>query len=98
MAAPQPQTDVRESFLELYRELFSHVAYLETVVERLVHKQRVDRAMLENHLAQMIASLSIQQKKYSKLRVTKRLRRDHPDFFRNEMLKVSKVVKGQLAV
>ena len=90
-------SDVRESFLELYRELFSHVSYLEVVIERLVHGQRVERAMLENHLAQMIASISVSQKKFAKPRVVKRLKKDHPDYFRNEMLRVSKVIKGQLS-
>jgi hypothetical protein len=91
-------SDVRESFLELYRELFSHVSYLEVVIERLVHGQHVDRTMLENHLAQMIASISVSQKKHAKPRSAKRVRKDHPDYFRNEMLRVSKVIKGQLAV
>ena len=91
-------SDVRESFLELYRELFSHVSYLEVVIERLVHGQRVERPMLESHLAQMIASISVSQKKFARPRVTKRLRKDHPDYFRNEMLRVSKVIKGQLSV
>jgi hypothetical protein len=91
-------SDVRESFLELYRELFSHVSFLEMVIERLVHEQHVDRIGLENHLAQMIASLSVNQKKHSHPRTLKRVRRTHPDYFRNEMLKVSKVIKGQLAV
>jgi hypothetical protein len=90
--------DVRESFLELYRELFSHVSYLEVVIERLVHGQHVERAMLENHLAQMIASIAVNMKKFSKPRVTKKLRKDHPEYFRNEMLRVSKVIKGQLSV
>ncbi len=91
-------SDVRESFLELYRELFSHVSYLEVVIERLVHGQRVERPMLESHLAQMIASISVGQKKFARPRVVKRLRKDHPDYFRNEMLRVSKVIKGQLSV
>jgi hypothetical protein len=91
-------SDVRENFLELYRELFSHVSYLEVVIERLVHGQHVDRTLLENHLAQMIASISVSQKKYTKPRVVKRVRKDHPDYFRNEMLRVSKVIKGQLSV
>ena len=97
MAIPQ-NSDVRESFLELYRELFSHVSYLEVVIERLVHGQHVERAMLENHLAQMIASIAVNLKKYSKPRVTKKLRKDNPEYFRNEMLRVSKVIKGQLSV
>jgi hypothetical protein len=91
-------SDVRESFLELYRELFSHVSYLEVIIERLVHGQHVDRPMLENHLAQMIASIAVSQKKYARPRVLKKLRKDHPDYFRNEMLRVSKVIKGQLSV
>lgn len=91
-------SDVRESFLELYRELFSHVSYLEVIIERLVHGQHVDRPMLENHLAQMIASIAVGQKKYTRPRILKRLRKDHPDYFRNEMLRVSKVIKGQLSV
>jgi len=98
MTNPQSNSDVRENFLELYRDLFSHVAYLEVAIERLLHRQHVDRALLENHLAQMIASLAVNQKKYLKVRVVKRLRRDHPDYFRNEMLRVSKVIKGQLSV
>jgi len=91
-------SDVRESFLELYRELFSHVSFLEVVIERLVHGQHVDRTGLENHLAQMIAAISVNEKKYTHPRTLKRVRKNHPDYFRNEMLKVSKVVKGQLAV
>lgn len=91
-------SDVRESFLELYRELFSHVSFLEVVIERLVHGQHVDRPMLENHLAQMIANIALSEKKWSKPRAPKRLRRDHPDYFRMEMLRVSKVIKGQLSV
>ncbi len=92
---PSQDSDVREGFLELYRELFSHVSYLEVVIERLVHGQHVERAMLENHLAQMIASIAVSQKKYTKPRTVKRVRKDHPDYFRNEMLRVSKVIKGQ---
>ncbi len=95
---PSQDSDAREDFLELYRELFSHVSYLEVVIERLVHGQHVDRAMLENNLAQMIASIAVHQKKYSKPRTVKRVRKDHPDYFRNEMLRVSKVIKGQLSV
>lgn len=91
-------SDVRESFLELYRELFSHVSYLEVVIERLVHGQHVDKPMLENHLAQMIASIAVGQKKFTRPKILKRLRKDHPDYFRNEMLRVSKVIKGQLSV
>jgi len=91
-------SDVRESFLELYRELFSHVSYLEVVIERLVHGQRVERPMLESHLVQMIASISVSQKKFARPRTAKRVRKDHPDYFRNEMLRVSKVIKGQLSV
>jgi hypothetical protein len=91
-------SDVRESFLELYRELFSHVSFLEVMIERLVQAERVDRPMLENHLAQMIAALSLNQKKYVHPKVWKKVRRTHPDYFRNEMLRVSKVIKGQLVV
>ena len=91
-------SDVRESFLELYRELFSHVSYLEVLIERLVHGQHVDRAMLENHLTQMIAAISVHQKKFAKPKTIRKVRKDHPDYFRNEMLKVSKVIKGQLSV
>ena len=54
--------------------------------------------MLESHLAQMIASISLSQKKFSRPRAAKRVRKDHPDYFRNEMLRVSKVIKGQLSV
>ncbi|HVM33341.1 MAG TPA: hypothetical protein VMU88_09430 [bacterium] len=90
--------DTRENFLELYRELFSHVSFLETSIERLIHSQRVDRAMLENHLAQMIATIAMGQKKFLKPRTSKRLRKDHPDYFHNQMVKVSKVIKGQLSV
>ena len=97
MALPQG-TDVRESFLDLYRELFSHLSYLEVVIERLVHGQHVDRPMLENHLAQMIASIAVSQKKFAKPGTAKKVKRDHPDYFRNEMLRVSKVIKGQLSV
>ena len=91
-------SDVRESFLELYRELFSHVSFLEVVIERLVHGQHVDRPMLENHLAQMIAGIALHEKKWAKPRLPKRVRKDHPEYFRNEMLRVSKVIKGQLSV
>ncbi|HVZ81080.1 MAG TPA: hypothetical protein VHE12_09865 [bacterium] len=91
-------SDVRESFLELYRELFSHVSFLEVVIERLVHGQHVDRPMLENHLAQMIAGIALHEKKWTKPRLPKRVRKDHPEYFRNEMLRVSKVIKGQLSV
>jgi hypothetical protein len=92
------EDDTRENFLELYRELFSHVSFMETAIERLIHGQRVDRAMLENHLAQMIATIAVNQKKYLKPRTSKRLRKDHPDYFHNQMVKVSKVIKGQLSV
>ena len=95
---PTQDSDVRESFLELYRELFSHVSYLEIVVERLVHDQHVDRAILDNHLAQMIASIAVNEKKFARPKLVKRVRKDHPDYFRNEMLRVSKVIKGQLSV
>lgn len=95
---PTQDSDVRESFLELYRELFSHVSYLEVVVERLVHSQHVDRAILDNHLAQMIASIAVNEKKFARQKLVKRVRKDHPDYFRNEMLRVSKVIKGQLSV
>jgi len=97
MAVPQ-DSDVREGFLELYRELFSHLSYLEVVIERLVHGQHVDRATLESHLAQMIATIAVKLKKFSKPRTPRRVRRDHPDYFRNEMLRVTKVIKGQLSV
>jgi hypothetical protein len=91
-------TDLREGFLELYRELYSHVSFLETVIEKIVHGNAVDRAMLESHLAQMIAFISTIQKKYALPKTWKRVRRTHPDYFRNEMLRVSKVIKSQLAV
>lgn len=90
--------DVREGFLELYRDLFSHVSYLETVIESMVHAQRVDRVALENHLAQMIASGSMGLKKYSVPKLPRRPRRNHPDYFRYEMVRVTKVIKGQLSV
>ena len=90
--------DVRESFLELYRDLFSHISYLETTIESMIHGQRVDRITLENHLTQMIASLSVSLKKHSVPKMPRRPRRNHPDYFRYEMLRVSKVIKGQLAV
>jgi hypothetical protein len=91
-------TDLREGFLELYRELYSHVPFLESVIEKIVHGNAADRAMLENHLAQMIAFISTVQNKYSLPKTWKRVRRTHPDYFRNEMLRVSKVIKSQLAV
>ena len=91
-------TDLREGFLELYRELYFHVSFLEMTIEKIVHGNPVDRDMLENHLAQMIASISVNQKKYSLPKSWKRVRRKHPDYFRNEMLRVSKVIKGQLVV
>jgi len=97
MAVPQ-DSDAREGFLELYRELFSHLSYLEVVIERLVHGQHVDRATLESHLAQMIASIAVKTKRFSKPRMPRRVRRDHPDYFRSEMLRVTKVIKGQLSV
>jgi hypothetical protein len=71
---------------------------LEVVIERLVHGQHVDRPMLENHLAQMIAAIAVSQKKHTKPRAPKKVRKDHPEYFRNEMLRVSKVIKGQLSV
>jgi hypothetical protein len=91
-------SDVRECFLELYRDLFSHVSYLEIVIERLVHGQHVDRTALEEHLTQMISAISINQKKFARPVGAKRPRKNHPDYFRNEMLKISRIVKGQLAV
>ena len=94
----QPEADTRENFLEIYRDLFSHVSFLEQCIERLIHGQRVDRAMLESHLAQIIASISMNQKKFIKPRTAKRLRKDHPDYFHNQMVRVSKVIKGQLSV
>jgi len=90
--------DVREGFLELYRDLFSHVSYLETVIESMIHGQRVDRVSLENHLAQMIASGSMGLKKFTAPKMPRRPRRNHPDYFRYEMVRVTKVIKGQLAV
>jgi len=93
-----PETDVREGFLELYRDLFSHVSYLETVIEGMIHGQRVDRVTLENHLTQMIAVSAMGLKKYGNPKIARKPRRNHPDFFRYEMLRVSKVVKGQLSV
>jgi hypothetical protein len=90
--------DVREGFLELYRDLFSHVSYLETVIEGMIHGQRVDRITLENNLTQMIASISVNLKKYNIPKLPKRPRRNHPDYFRYEMIRVTKVIKGQLAV
>src|SRR5690349_12295892 len=98
MTGSQPESDVREGFLELFRELFSHLSYLEVVLERLSHHQHVDRAMLESHLGQMIAAIAMNEKKHPKLRTFKRLKKDHPDYFRNEMIKVSKIIKGQLSV
>ena len=95
---PAQDTDVRESLQELYRELFSHVSFMETVIEKMVHGDPVDRPMLENHLAQMIASISVNQKKYLLPKSWKKVRRSHPDYFRNEMLRVSKVIKSQLVV
>jgi len=91
-------TDLREGFLELYRELYSHVMFLETAIEKIVHGNTVDRTVLENHLSQMIDFISTIQKKYSLPKTWKRVRRSHPDYFRNEMLRVSKVIKSQLAV
>jgi hypothetical protein len=91
-------SDVREGFLELYRELFSHVSYLEVVIERLIHGQHVDRAILENHLAQMIASIAVSEKKIHRPRTLRKVRKDHPDYFRNEMFRVSKIIRGQLSV
>lgn len=93
-----PETDVREGFLELYRDLFSHISYLETVIEGMIHGQRIERVTLENHLTQMIAVIAVGTKKYANPKITRRPRRNHPDYFRYEMLRVSKVIKGQLAV
>ncbi len=90
--------DVREGFLELYRDLFSHISYLETTIEGMIHGQRVDRVTLENHLTQMIASISVSLKKYTLPKLSRRPRRNHPDYFRFEMLRVTKVIKDQLAV
>jgi len=96
---PETQdSEIREGFLDLYRELFGHVPFLETVIERLVHDQTVDRSTLEGHLTQMIDSLSSAQKKLALPRGTKALKRGQPDYFRREMLKVSKIIKGQLSV
>ncbi len=96
---PETQdNEIREGFLNLYRDLFNHVPYLETVIERLLHDQPVDRAMLENHLAQMIASLAMAQKKLTLPRGTRAAKKGKPDYFRKEMQKVSKIIKGQLAV
>jgi hypothetical protein len=91
-------TKVREGFLELYRDLFSHVAYLETTIESLIHGQRVDRATLESHLTQMIETISISLKKHSSPKISRKPRRNHPDYFRYEMIRVTKIINGQLAV
>ncbi len=96
--SPTQEPDIKESFLDLYRDLFTHVPFLEVVIERLVHGQLVDRVMLENHLGQMIAAISIKQKKIGRQTPVKRVRKDHPDYFRSEMTKVSRVIKGQLVV
>src|ERR1700677_3713503 len=90
--------DVREGFLELYRDLFSHVSYLETIIEAMIHGQHVDRVTLENHLTQMIASISVSLKKHTLPKMARRPRRNHPDYFRYEMIRVTKVIKDQLAV
>jgi anion-transporting ArsA/GET3 family ATPase len=74
------------------------VPFLETVIERLVHDQLVERSVLESHLSQMIHTLSTAQKKLALPRGTKALKRGQPDYFRREMLKVSKIIKGQLSV
>jgi hypothetical protein len=90
--------DVREGFLELYRDLFSHISYLETAIEGMIHGQRVDRVTLENHLTQMIASIAVSLKKHTLPKLSRRPRRNHPDYFRFEMFRVTKVIKDQLAV
>ncbi len=92
------EADVREGFLELYRDLFSHVSYLETTIEAMIHGQHVDRVTLENHLTQMIGSIAVSLKKHTLPKLARRPRRNHPDYFRYEMLRVTKVIKDQLAV
>ena len=55
------EDDTRENFLELYRELFSHVCFMETAIERLIHGQRVEaqpfsRSALRRRPARRVAS------------------------------------------
>jgi hypothetical protein len=96
--SPIERTDSRESFMELYQELYEHQPFMEDILTRFIRRQKVDRAMVESHLAEMLASISQSNKKHKTHIYSRKGKTVTPDSFHNEMVKVTKVVKGQTAV
>lgn len=93
---PSPRT--HEGFLLLYRELFEHVEFLEDVIVRMVHGRRVDRDLLESHLAEMTASIALARRKLRLLRTRRTSRGGIPEHFHNDMVRATRVVQGQVAI
>lgn len=90
-------SDSRECFLDLYRELFTHVSFLETLLERVSQGREVDRPMLESHLAQMIAAISVSHKRHLTQKYRRRRKGEETDDrFHNQMVRMTRVVKDQL--
>jgi hypothetical protein len=94
----QTPPDTREPFMDLYRDLYGHTSFLEDALERMIHRQRVERPQLESHLAQILAAISVTQKRHPIQRFTRKVNGMHPDPFHNQMVKVTKVVREQTSI
>jgi hypothetical protein len=95
---PKERTDSRESFMLLYQELYDHASFLEDTLTRLIRCQKVDRARVESHLAQILASIAQSNKKHLTHRYSRKGKNKASNEFHNEMVKVTKVVKEQTAI
>jgi hypothetical protein len=85
-------------FLELYKDLYDHADYLEDALERLLHRKKVDRDRLDEHLNQILISLSASQGKHATCRFTRKGKKSDPNPFQNQMVKVTRVVQEQTSV
>ncbi len=84
--------------MELYRDLTDHADYLEDALEKLIHRQRVDRGELNRHLSLMLGTLAATQNNHSILRFTRKGKKTRPNPFQNQMVKVTRVVREQTTV
>jgi hypothetical protein len=92
------QADPHLYFLELYKDLYDHADYLEGALEKLIRRQKVDRGQLDEHLNQILVTLSESQKSHATLRFTRKGKKTHPNPFQNQMVKVTRVVREQATV
>jgi hypothetical protein len=71
---------------------------LEDALENLIHRKKVDKNELEEHLQQILLTLTDYNKKHETLRFTRKGRKKDPNPFHNQMVKVTKVVREQTGV